>query len=78
MDESGLLDSSRCGDDSALHARLKLLAFMQIVLWTSGIVVLSLLINAPLTPVLLRWTGLCDISGIKVWDIIARILEINC
>ena len=40
---------------------------MQIVLWTSGIVVLSLLINAPLTPVLLRWTGLTDISGIKVW-----------
>ena len=50
-----------------LRAKLKLLPSMQIVLWTSGIVVLSLLINAPLTPVLLRWTGLTDISGIKVW-----------
>ena len=39
---------------------------LQIVLWTSGIVVLSLLINAPLIPLLLRLTGLCDISAIKV------------
>lgn len=39
---------------------------VQIVLWTSGIVVLSLLINAPLIPLLLRLTGLCDISAIKV------------
>jgi hypothetical protein len=40
--------------------------WLQIVLWTSGIVVLSLLINAPLIPLLLKWTGLCDISAIKV------------
>lgn len=40
--------------------------WLQIVLWTSGIVVLSLLINAPLIPLLLKWTGLCNISAIKV------------
>ena len=42
---------------------------VQIVLWTSGIVVLSLLINAPLIPLLLRLTRLCDISAIKVEDL---------
>jgi len=34
-------------------------------MWTSGIVVCTLLINAPLLPLVLRWTGLARISPIK-------------
>ena len=38
---------------------------LQITLWTAGIVVLTLLVNAPLMPVLLRWTGLAKVSPVK-------------
>ncbi len=34
-------------------------------LWTAGIVVLTLLVNAPLIPVLLKWTGLSQVSPVK-------------
>lgn len=34
----------------------------QIVIWTAGFVLLTLLINAPLLPTLLRWTKLGEIS----------------
>ncbi len=38
---------------------------VQLAQWTAGIVVLTLLINAPLMPALLRWTGLADVSPVK-------------
>ena len=38
---------------------------LQITLWTAGIVVLTLLVNAPLMPVLLKWTGLAKVSPVK-------------
>ncbi|KAK9835845.1 hypothetical protein WJX74_009233 [Apatococcus lobatus] len=37
----------------------------QIALWTSGIVLLTLLFNAPFIPKLLDWTGLVQLSPIK-------------
>jgi len=37
----------------------------QLAMWTSGIVVCTLLINAPLLPLVLKWTGLASISPIK-------------
>ena len=38
---------------------------LQIALWTSGIVLLTLLINAPFIPKLLDWTGLVQLSPTK-------------
>ncbi|GMH41236.1 hypothetical protein BSKO_09146 [Bryopsis sp. KO-2023] len=38
----------------------------QIALWTSGFVLLTLLVNAPMIPVLLRWTGLNRVTLIKL------------
>ena len=38
----------------------------QLVLWTSGIVVLTLLVNAPLIPPLLSYTGLTDVPTVKL------------
>lgn len=38
---------------------------LQIALWTSGIVLLTLLINAPFIPKLLEWTGLVKLSPTK-------------
>ncbi|KAL3141541.1 Son of sevenless 1, variant 2 [Trebouxia sp. C0010 RCD-2024] len=37
----------------------------QISMWTAGIVVLTLLVNAPLIPMLLKWTGLSQVSPVK-------------
>ncbi|KAK9828685.1 hypothetical protein WJX72_001519 [[Myrmecia] bisecta] len=37
----------------------------QIALYTAGLVLLSLLINAPLIPLLLDWTGLSKVSPVK-------------
>lgn len=34
-------------------------------MWTAGIVVLTLLVNAPLIPFLLKWTGLSQVSPVK-------------
>ena len=34
-------------------------------LWTAGVVVLTLLVNAPLIPLLLKWTGLTEVSPVK-------------
>ena len=39
---------------------------LQLALWTAGIVVLTLLVNAPLMPYLLKWTNLSNASPIKV------------
>lgn len=39
--------------------------FVQIALWTAGVVVLTLLINAPIIPYLIQWTGLSEISSLK-------------
>ena len=39
---------------------------MQLVLWTSGIVVLTLLVNAPLIPPLLQYSGLTDVPVVKL------------
>ena len=39
---------------------------MQLALWTAGIVVLTLLVNAPLMPYLLKWTNLNNASPVKV------------
>jgi hypothetical protein len=38
---------------------------VQLAQWTAGMVVLTLLINAPLMPSLLRWTGLAGVSPVK-------------
>ena len=38
---------------------------MQMSLWTAGVVVLTLLVNAPLIPLLLKWTGLTEVSPVK-------------
>ena len=37
----------------------------QLAMLTSGVVVLTLLINAPLLPLVLHWTGLARISPVK-------------
>jgi hypothetical protein len=37
----------------------------QLALWTAGIVVCTLMVNAPLMPYLLRWTRLNAISDVK-------------
>lgn len=34
-------------------------------MWTAGIVVMTLLVNAPLIPLLLNWTGLSQVSKVK-------------
>ena len=34
-------------------------------LWTAGIVVMTLLVNAPLIPLLLKWTGLSQVTPVK-------------
>ena len=34
-------------------------------MWTAGIVVMTLLVNAPLIPLLLKWTGLSQVSPVK-------------
>ena len=34
-------------------------------MWTAGIVVMTLLVNAPLIPLLLKWTGLSQVSKVK-------------
>ena len=39
---------------------------LQLALWTAGIVVLTLLVNAPLMPYLLKWTNLNNASPVKV------------
>ena len=39
---------------------------LQLVLWTSGVVVLTLLVNAPLIPPLLTRTGLTDVPSVKL------------
>ena len=44
---------------------------MQIALWTAGVVVFTLLINAPIMPKLIQWTGLSEVSQIKA-DIRAK------
>ena len=33
--------------------------------WTAGVVVLTLLINAPMIPLVLKWTGLSQVSPVK-------------
>lgn len=38
---------------------------MQMSAWTAGVVVLTLLINAPLIPLVLKWTGLSQVSPVK-------------
>ena len=38
---------------------------LQISMWTAGIVVMTLLVNAPLIPLLLKWTGLSQVSKVK-------------
>lgn len=38
---------------------------LQLALWTAGIVVCTLMVNAPLMPALLRWTRLNAISVVK-------------
>ena len=38
---------------------------LQMSLWTAGIVVLTLLVNAPLIPLLLKWTGLSQVTPVK-------------
>ncbi|EIE21844.1 hypothetical protein COCSUDRAFT_56295 [Coccomyxa subellipsoidea C-169] len=38
----------------------------ELALWTAGIVVCTLVVNAPLMPLILRWTRLSDISPVKV------------
>ena len=38
----------------------------QLALWTAGIVVCTLLVNAPLMPLILRWTRLNEISPVKL------------
>ncbi len=40
-------------------------AAVQLAMLTSGVVVLTLLINAPLLPSVLHWTGLARISPVK-------------
>ena len=37
----------------------------QIALWTAGVVVLTLIVNAPLLPILVDWTGLAEVSAVK-------------
>ncbi|KAK9840543.1 hypothetical protein WJX81_000451 [Elliptochloris bilobata] len=37
----------------------------ELAMWTSGVVVCTLLINAPLLPLVLHWTGLARISPVK-------------
>ncbi|DBA77107.1 hypothetical protein WJX77_005031 [Trebouxia sp. C0004] len=37
----------------------------QMSMWTAGIVVMTLLVNAPLIPLLLKWTGLSQVSPVK-------------
>lgn len=44
---------------------------MQIAQWTAGVVVLTLLINAPILPRLIQWTGLAEISRVK-YDLRAK------
>ena len=41
------------------------LLLLQMSMWTAGIVVMTLLVNAPLIPVLLKWTGLSQVSPVK-------------
>ena len=38
---------------------------LQMSAWTAGVVVLTLLINAPLIPMVLKWTGLSQVSPVK-------------
>ena len=40
-------------------------AFSQIALWTAGFVVMTLFINAPLLPWVMRKTGLAAIASVK-------------
>jgi hypothetical protein len=46
----------------------------QLALWTAGIVVLTLLVNAPLMPYLLRWTNLSGASPVKARHLTCHIL----
>ena len=39
--------------------------WLQMSAWTAGVVVLTLLINAPLIPLVLKWTGLSQVSPVK-------------
>ena len=41
------------------------LVSIQMSMWTAGIVVMTLLVNAPLIPLLLKWTGLSQVSPVK-------------
>lgn len=41
------------------------LMLLQMSMWTAGIVVMTLLVNAPLIPLLLKWTGLSQVSPVK-------------
>ena len=41
------------------------LVLVQMSMWTAGIVVMTLLVNAPLIPLLLKWTGLSQVSPVK-------------
>jgi hypothetical protein len=50
-------------DDSQRHLCVWV---QQLALWTAGIVVCTLVVNAPLMPLILRWTRLSDISPVKV------------
>lgn len=40
--------------------------WVQMVLWTAGVVVLTLVCNAPLIPPLLAYTGLTDVPPVKM------------
>lgn len=44
---------------------------MQIAQWTAGVVVLTLLINAPILPRLIEWTGLAEVTNVK-YDLRAK------
>ena len=48
-----------------LATACKSLLRLQISMWTAGIVVMTLLVNAPLIPLLLKWTGLSQVSKVK-------------
>lgn len=55
---------SKLSSSAFLYCRSQVRA--QIALWTSGFVLMTLLINAPLIPKLLQWTGLSEPSLIKI------------
>lgn len=59
------ITSTICCITSALGHKTVNIMLLQMSMWTAGIVVMTLLVNAPLIPLLLKWTGLSQVSPVK-------------